>query len=92
MRDLDEAIRLEPRDPQGYNNRGTVHAEMGNHQKAIDDFSRALELDPGFASAHRNRGNAYLQMGDAVKAREDFHTAIELGPTEAERIPAEFRK
>lgn len=44
--DLDEAIRLDPKNRLAYQNRGLLRAEAGDLNRAADDFSRALALDP----------------------------------------------
>jgi len=44
--DLDEAVRLAPRDPVAVRTRGAVKADLGRLEEALADFDRAIELDP----------------------------------------------
>ena len=85
------ALKYNARDPQLYNNRGSVYGTMGEHKKGIADFGRALEVQPEFAPAYRNRGHAYHQLGDTVQAAADFQNrAQRLDPSRVEGIPQQY--
>ena len=58
-----------------YNNRGNVYSNLGEHHKAIDDYTKAIELDPQGAYAYKNRGLAYKNLGEHQKAIDDFYQA-----------------
>ena len=49
------------------NERGFSHAEKGDHDKAIADFTEAIRLDPKDATAYNNRGASYAEKGDHDK-------------------------
>jgi len=49
IKDLDEAIRLDPFRPPSFANRAVFHAVVGREQKALNDVGRASEL--GFNGA-----------------------------------------
>lgn len=70
------------------NNRGVVLAELGDFDRAIDDYGRALELKPGDPKTIRNlriaytrRGLAAARLGDAERAIADLGRAVELEPS-----------
>ena len=46
-----------------YSNRGVTFGNLGQHERAIQDYDRAIALDPNLATAYSNRGNSY---GDLV--------------------------
>jgi tetratricopeptide (TPR) repeat protein len=46
IRDLDEAIRLDPRFAQAFLNRGLLLLSPGDNARAQQDLLHALELDP----------------------------------------------
>ena len=48
--ELDEAIRLNPRDALAYGYRGGAYCVRGELDKAISDFTRQIELEIGRAS------------------------------------------
>jgi len=61
-----------------YSNRGLAYAELGEHDRAIEDYDKAIELNKEYAEAYYNRGLAYAKLGKYDKAIEDFNKAIEL--------------
>ena len=54
---FDEAIRLNPRHAEAYNNRGNAYKNLGQYQRAIQDYDEAIRLNPRDADAYSNRGN-----------------------------------
>lgn len=71
-----------------HNNRGVVLAELGDFDRAIDDYERSLELKPGDPKSVRNlriaytrRGLAAARLGELDRALADFTRAIELEPS-----------
>ena len=81
---LDEAIRLDPKTAEAFNQRGNAHFAMGDRQKAIADYSEAIRLAPQSADPYSNRGYAYKQQGDLAKAIADYGEAIRREPANAE--------
>ena len=71
-------------------NRGVTYGQMGDNQRAIDDFTAAIELPHApaeqVAEALDNRGVTYGQMGDNQRAIDDFTAAIELPHAPAEHV------
>jgi len=65
---------------------------LGEHAKAIADFTKAIELWPDFAAALRNRAHSYHQLGDTAKAQADFSAALQIDPSEPERVPVQYRR
>ena len=60
--------------------RGYVYFQMGDHAKAIDDFTKVIELNGRAAVAFNNRGYNYQQIGKYKEALADFKKAVELTP------------
>lgn len=65
---------------RAYYTRGTEWAGLGNHQRAIGDYSVALQLDPRLAAAHYNRALAWAVQGDPDAAIDDYDAALKLTP------------
>lgn len=59
-----------------YENRGLAKGLAGDHQGAMNDFSKAIEKDPTHASAYNNRGMAKEFMNDEQGALTDYNGAI----------------
>ena len=76
MSDATEAIRLNPKYFNGYNERGIIYRRTGNPDQAISSFDTAIHLNPNFARAYNNRGNAYADKGDYNQAIRDYSEAI----------------
>ena len=62
-----------------FSNRGAVHVEKGQYDKAISDCTKAIEINPRDAFAHYNRGGAYYLNGEHYKFYKDVHKAQSLG-------------
>src|SRR5215831_370604 len=51
-----EAIRLDPKNPNAFSNRGNAYGNKGDYDRALSDYNEAIRLDPQFAIAFNNRG------------------------------------
>jgi len=80
FRELDEAQRLEPGDPDVAAEQGRVLLASGHSAEALAAFGRELALSPGDARALNNRGAALAALGQADAARGDFLRALALDP------------
>src|SRR6516162_8875976 len=59
-----ESGRMPPQNiALAYNNRGIAHADKGDLDRAITDYSAAIRLDPGLAIAYNNRGLVHADKG-----------------------------
>jgi tetratricopeptide (TPR) repeat protein len=76
--DFSEAIRVDPKYPDSYAERGQVMFKMGETERAIADYTAAIQRDPQHGSAMRSRGMAYLYRGSSDLALTDLTHAIEL--------------
>jgi tetratricopeptide (TPR) repeat protein len=77
---VSEGIRLDPRKPWGYHNRGVIYMQLRQLEAAIGDFDQALALDAQSADAFLNRGVCYRLLGQDEQALADFNRALELNP------------
>jgi len=78
MADLDQSIRLYPKDTDAYHDRGNAHNDRGEYDAAIADFDQALRLDPKSAWSFKDRGAAWGYKGDYGRALADVNEAIRL--------------
>ena len=81
---LAEAIKIDSRDAMVYCNpyysRGISYAELGDHQKAIDDYSKAIEVDPQYAIAYCNRALSHAKLNNHQQAIDNLTEAIKIDP------------
>ncbi len=59
---------------------GIQYFKQGQHQKALDTFTKLIELDPKNADAYKNRGVTYMKLEKFDSAIKDFGKAEELFP------------
>jgi Tfp pilus assembly protein PilF len=78
VHDFNEAIRLDPKYPDGYAERGQANFKLGETDRAIADYTAAIQRDPQHGTALRSRGMAYLYRGTSDLALADLTKAIEL--------------
>lgn len=68
---------------KAYYVRGSEWATLGNHDRAIADFSMAVELDPKLAGVHYSRALSLSEKGDHDAAIADYDAALKLAPKDA---------
>ena len=81
MKDYSEAIKLNSKDAEAYNNRGNAYSLLGKYDQALKDYDEAVKLDPKNARIYGNRGMVKLSQGKAEEAQQDFKKAVELEPS-----------
>jgi Lipoprotein NlpI, contains TPR repeats len=92
IRDLTQAIELEPSFAYAYYNRGTFYALTNDLHAALLDFDKALELDENLAEAWYNRGLVLILLNRTDDATRDLSKAGELGIYSAYNIIKRFSK
>jgi tetratricopeptide (TPR) repeat protein len=80
LKELDKAIKLNPKDDISYNQRGIINTELGRLKEAIDDFTKVIALKPESFTAYHNRANVKIQMKDYTGAIADLNTALKINP------------
>ncbi|NVM23139.1 MAG: tetratricopeptide repeat protein [Desulfobacterales bacterium] len=63
--------------------RGDSCVDVGQFEKAIDEYSKAIDKEPESAEAYVRRATAYAELGDFERALQDFKKAINTNPEEA---------
>ena len=77
--DLDQVIKLSPKNVYAHYNKGNVYMLQGDLTSAISCYNTAIELKPDLAEAYYNRGLMYLRMGNKTMGVSDLSKAGELG-------------
>lgn len=78
IKDLDQAINLNPGLSEAYLSRGVAYSQQGVRIAAIADFNKAIEINPENAKAYYYRGDEYLQLGEKQKALQDLDKSIKI--------------
>jgi len=76
-----KAIEENPDDPAGYDFLGTAYEMAGEHQQAIEAFSKAADLNRGDAFARTHLGYNYYQLGELERAAIQYTIALDIDST-----------
>lgn len=83
LRQVNEALRLDPTSAYMYNLRGYLRHLTGDYEGAAADFSASIRLQPQQAYALMGRGYAEAAQGNMVLATADFEQARRVDPNYA---------
>lgn len=67
-----------------YYNRAWAYDELGEIDKAIEDYSRVIQIQPDFLDSYVARGYSYAKKGDLERAIEDYSLALRVDPDQFE--------
>lgn len=98
---FDDALVLQPRDPEAWVSRGTVLNDLGRYDEAVASFEKAIALRPDVVAAHYNLGKslALLRRFDralsacdaAIALKQDFAPAW-YGRSQALKVIGRFQE
>ena len=75
---LNQAIALDPNNPQQYVDLGGVYYQLGQFDDAIRQFQVAINLKQNYANAYYNLGHALEEKGDYTNALAAYNTVKQL--------------
>jgi tetratricopeptide (TPR) repeat protein len=78
IEDFTKAIKVNPKNPKSYYNRGKAKKEAKDYNGAIEDFTTAIKLKPQYKNAYMQRSETYSLMGNKAKANSDMQVANSL--------------
>ena len=81
---LQEALRLDPRDAEAHSNLGTVLQAEGRLADALPQLRDAVRLRPDDDRVHFNLGNGLVAAGQVDEAMMEFRTALSINPENAD--------
>lgn len=79
-----QAIALNPNDPQGYINLGGIYYQLQLWDNAQQAFQTAVQLKQDYANAYYNLGHALESKGDLTNALTAYQTVKTLIATDKE--------
>jgi len=80
IKNLNDAIILNPNDYKSYNDRGNIYFTIRYLQNAFKDYDKSIHLNPNFIDAYINRGNIYTELRQFQNAINDYNLALHLNP------------
>lgn len=78
LSDYDIAIRMQPKNVEGFDYRADVYQQKGDLDRALADYDRASKLDPAYSAAHYSRGMIFEKKKQLDKARSEYKITIGL--------------
>ncbi len=75
-----QAIRLNKKDAEAWNNMGAADFMLGNLQGAVSEYKKAVKLNRNSAVYHSNLSLAYFEVRNAHGARQELARAFALDP------------
>ena len=91
MADLSEAIRVNPKAANAYNNRACVWVCKGEYDRSIADYSEAIRIDPRHGESYKGRGSVWCMKQEYERALSDFSEAIRIEPNDVEAYSKRLR-
>ncbi len=88
-----QAITLDPNNPEEYLALGGIYYQLGQWDNAIREFQQATTLKGDFANAYYNLGHAYEQKADYQNALTNYQTVQQLvsnDPTNLSKVTADI--
>jgi tetratricopeptide (TPR) repeat protein len=82
----EEAIALDPRDPQGYHALGRAHLLSGDIEGSERELQKAVDLNPSFAIGQYSLARTLLFAGLAEESQEAANKAERLSPYDPMRF------
>lgn len=79
--ELVEALRLNQREANIFNNLALAKARLGDRAGAITNLKEALLLDPKLLEAHNNLGAFLYEEGLLVDAQHEFSVVLAVDPS-----------
>ena len=80
---MDKAIVLYPTNRKFFALRATSYAELNQHKRAIEDYTRSINLGNQYSYSYALRGASYYHLNQYEDAIKDYTKAINLAPNEA---------
>jgi tetratricopeptide (TPR) repeat protein len=77
LREYEVARKLDPYNPEIYNDEGLIYSRLGDLNAAVDQYNKAISIDPKQEFAYLNLANARFQQGSNVEdiaAKKQFFT------------------
>lgn len=76
LQELDQAMKLDPRNAKVYNTYGLVYAMLGQDAKAQQNFQQAIEIAPTDSEIRQNWGWFLCTHGRPRESLAEFDTAV----------------
>jgi len=91
LNDLNEAIKINPRDAHAYEQRAAIEIKINDYDKALADYGEAIKANPDEIKYHLYRGYIYELRGDLQNAMADTEAALKINSKNKEALERKQR-
>lgn len=77
---LEQAVKMDPKNPEVYNKLGDLYSELNNGTEAANNYNKALDLDKNQVKAVLHKGQLYKQATNFDGAITEFQNALAIDP------------
>ena len=84
MKLINQAISLDPTDPEKLHARGQIYSALKKPIEAIADYKKAIQLNDRIFQYHYNLGNVHFDYRQFQEAVDCYTKAIELNPNDSD--------
>jgi tetratricopeptide (TPR) repeat protein len=81
-----QAVRLEPKFAEAWNNMGYCHRKLKQYDKALEAYKQAITLKPDLSYPHEYMSRTYLAMGNKDSAMREYEILKRLDAKMAEQL------
>ena len=86
MKSFEEALRIEPGNPEALTLKASVYSLISNYNSAISLLNEAISSDSTYSPAYRDLAEVYANIKDYSKASEYFLKYINKSETTSENL------
>src|SRR2546421_11963337 len=91
LNDLNEAIKINPRDARAYEQRAAIEMRINDYDKALADYAEAGKANPGEIKYRNYRAYIYETRGDLQNAMVETDAALKINSKNKEALDRKAR-
>ena len=81
LKDLTEALKLNPGLTEAYQIRGIIYLAKDDYDRFAADINEAIKLDPLFVGNYNLLGITYIRIGKKAEAIAEYRKILSIDPT-----------
>jgi outer membrane protein OmpA-like peptidoglycan-associated protein/Tfp pilus assembly protein PilF len=86
LADANEALRLDPLQPNALHNRALIYFYLGQYDEALADINKEIEVTPEDAEAYASRARIYAESEQPDAAMADLNKALAIDPRHVDAL------
>lgn len=86
---LEAAIRMQKRNPEAYFVKAYYHQQVGDYQRALNDYRKVIDIDPSNDLAYYNVGVINYDVNQLREAMRAFNICIQMNN---QQVPAYYMR